>query len=135
MVTNFPCPVCPHKGDGECWSQRSKTAHVCASIAAGETKYLGLVTGEAITRIEPGPSLMQRAANFGSAAIQHVAAGMPESTPEQQAERLAICETSGPNGTACELMTPERTCRHKSCGCQLDRKAAWLDQHCPIGKW
>lgn len=77
---------------------------------------------------ESHATIFDKARNFTAAAIQHVAVGMPEASPELQAERLAICE-------ACELMTPERTCRHKSCGCQLDRKSAWLDQHCPIGKW
>ena len=124
MVNTFPCSACPHNGSGECWSQRSKTKHVCESIALGETKYLGLIDGSGIVKVDP--SLIQKAVNFASAVVEHVADGMPIASPEVQTERMAICK-------ACDLFDGVNTCR--DCGCNLKLKTSWLGMSCPIGKW
>jgi hypothetical protein len=92
-------------------------------------------------RITPrvGPSLAKKALNFTIAATQHVAAGRPQSSDAQVAERFAICQT-------CELFEPkgegQGVCKHRSCGCALKavgltgrNKLRWGDSQCPIGKW
>jgi hypothetical protein len=77
--------------------------------------------------------------NFSKAAVQHLAAGCPQATDEQVAERFAICQ-------GCELFKPKAegsgTCQHPSCGCSLKavgvtglNKLRWADQKCPIDKW
>lgn len=71
------------------------------------------------------PSLVQKAANFAVATVQHVAAGMPKSPEELAAERLAICG-------ACDRLA-SGSC--SLCGCQMKIKVTWADQKCPIGKW
>lgn len=85
------------------------------------------------------PSLMIKANNLAKAAYNHAAAGMPQATDEQVAERFAIC-------ASCEIFKPtepgEGVCTHKSCGCNIKavgltgrNKLRWADQRCPIGKW
>lgn len=85
------------------------------------------------------PSLMVKANNLAKAAYNHAAAGMPQATDEQVAERFAIC-------ASCEVFKPtepgEGVCTHKSCGCNIKavgltgrNKLRWADQRCPIGKW
>jgi hypothetical protein len=72
------------------------------------------------------PGLLTKAVNFATAVAGHVAAGMPEATPELKAARLAVCST-------CDQRLPGGVCA--GCGCDLDRKASWRDQDCPLGKW
>lgn len=77
------------------------------------------------------PSLLAKAANFASAAVQHVAAGAPRCTEEEVAARHAIC-------VGCEYFA-NSTCT--KCGCPVSRertylgKLSWADQSCPVGKW
>jgi hypothetical protein len=74
-----------------------------------------------------GPSLLQKAANFGTAAAQHVAAGAPMASEAEVQRRHDIC-TACPHfdGKACGL-----------CGCPVQRerkwlsKLSWADQKCP----
>jgi len=47
-------------------------------------------------------------------------------------QRITICKTSGPNGTACEHKRG-RWCG--ACGCLYRVKARGLDQLCPANKW
>jgi hypothetical protein len=76
-------------------------------------------------------SLTQKLANFASAAARHVAAGMPQATEEQVAERFAICQ-------GCEHYDG-KACR--KCGCPIVRqrqfvsKLSWAHEKCPVGKW
>lgn len=88
-------------------------------------------THEAYPRAKPGPSLMQKAANFATAAAQHIAAGAPMASEEEVARRFAICQgCEHYDGKAC-----------KKCGCPVKRekafvsKLSWADQSCPVGKW
>jgi hypothetical protein len=73
------------------------------------------------------PSLLRKAANFGKAIVDHVAAGMPTASDATVRERLATCQE-------CDRFGAEnRECL--VCGCQLDIKVRWAEQRCPIGKW
>jgi hypothetical protein len=78
-----------------------------------------------------GVSLATKAANFATSAAKHVAAGMPQATDEQVAERFAICQ-------GCEHFDG-KACR--KCGCPVVRekkffsKLSWANESCPVGKW
>ena len=90
-------------------------------------------THPAYPRAKPGagPSLFQKAANFATSAVKHVAAGAPRCTQEQIDARFAICKTCEHfDGKACT-----------KCGCPVVRekqfvsKLAWAGERCPVGKW
>ena len=75
--------------------------------------------------------LLEKAKNFASATVKHVAAGMPRCSDEQVEERFRICQgCEHYDGTAC-----------MKCGCPVNRekaylsKLSWADQSCPVGKW
>jgi len=80
---------------------------------------------------QPSLGLATKAANFATSAAKHLAAGMPQATEEQVAERFAICET-------CEHFDG-KACRQ--CGCPVVRqkkflsKLSWAGESCPVGKW
>ena len=85
------------------------------------------------------PSLAVKAKNFAVASAKHAAAGFPQATDEQVAERFAACES-------CPLFKPKGddhgVCTHGSCGCSLKavglsgkNKLRWADQSCPVGRW
>ena len=90
-------------------------------------------THAAYPRAKPGagPSLLQKAANFATSAVKHVAAGMPQASREQIDARFAICQQ-------CEHFDG-RACRQ--CGCPVVRekqfvsKLSWANEKCPVGKW
>lgn len=77
------------------------------------------------------PSLVQKAANFATAAAAHVAAGAPQASDAERERRFAICQT-------CEHFDG-KACRQ--CGCPVVRekrfvsKLSWADSECPVGKW
>jgi hypothetical protein len=79
----------------------------------------------------PGVSLITKARNFAASATKHLAAGMPQATEEQVAERFAICQ-------GCEHFDG-KACR--KCGCPVVRekkflsKLSWAGESCPVGKW
>jgi hypothetical protein len=84
----------------------------------------------AYPRAKPVP-LLEKAKNFASAAVTHVAAGMPRCSDEQIEHRFSICQgCEHYDGKAC-----------MKCGCPVSRertligKLAWADQSCPVGKW
>lgn len=80
-----------------------------------------------LTQTEAAPSFLHKAANFGRAITQHLAAGLPQADEVTVAHRLSICYN-------CEKFDAERTaCR--VCGCHLDVKIRWQEQKCPISKW
>jgi hypothetical protein len=78
-----------------------------------------------------GPTFAQKARNFAASAAKHLAAGMPQATEEQVAERFAICQ-------GCEHFDG-KACR--KCGCPVVRqkkflsKLSWANESCPVGKW
>jgi hypothetical protein len=69
--------------------------------------------------------------NFASAAVSHVAAGMPLCSDEEIIRRHDICLT-------CEHLKDDAC---NLCGCPVSRvagyvsKLSWADQECPAGKW
>jgi hypothetical protein len=80
---------------------------------------------------KPGVSLATKARNFAASVTKHVAAGMPQATEEQVAERFAICQGCEHfDGAAC-----------RKCGCPVVRqrkflsKLSWAGESCPVGKW
>lgn len=77
------------------------------------------------------PSFLTKVRNFASAAVSHVAAGMPMCSDEEIIRRHDICLTCEHlQNDACNL-----------CGCPVSRvagyvsKLSWADQECPAGKW
>jgi len=77
------------------------------------------------------PSLAQKAANFATSVVKHVASGAPRCTQEQVDARFATCQTCPHyDGKACRL-----------CGCPVVReqayisKLSWANEKCPAGKW
>jgi hypothetical protein len=78
-----------------------------------------------------GPGALKQAANFVTAAVQHVAAGLPTVSEEEYQARIAVCQT-------CPLYVGNR-CTHKTCGCRVQgdwiAKARWKSQKCPLKKW
>lgn len=77
------------------------------------------------------PGFLAKVRNFASAAVSHVAAGMPTCTDEEIIARHDICMT-------CEHLK-DNACL--LCGCPVARafgyvsKLSWADQECPAGKW
>lgn len=71
------------------------------------------------------PGLVRKAINLGAAVAQHVAAGLPEADEATVRGRLFVCwGCVQRDGSTCLV-----------CGCNVDVKARWLDQRCPIGLW
>lgn len=76
-----------------------------------------------------GVPLVRKAVNFAGAAYRHVRAGSPKAPLSLVAVRVAACE-------GCSSFRPsDRTCSEVSCGCYVHKKAAWLDERCPLGRW
>jgi hypothetical protein len=77
------------------------------------------------------PSFLEKVRNFASAAVSHVAAGMPMCSDEEIIRRHDIC-------LSCEHLK-DNACQ--LCGCPVARaagyvsKLSWADQECPAGKW
>jgi hypothetical protein len=77
------------------------------------------------------PGFIEKLRNFASAAVSHVAAGMPMCDDAEIIRRHDICMTCEHlKDNACQL-----------CGCPVARaagyvsKLSWADQECPAGKW
>jgi len=77
------------------------------------------------------PSFLAKVRNFASAAVSHVAAGMPMASDAEIIRRHDIC-------LACKHLVNDAC---KLCGCPVSRvsgyvsKLSWADQECPAGKW
>ena len=71
------------------------------------------------------PGKLTLAKNFVKAVANHVASGVEDSETEELERRLSIC-------SMCEHRN-EDSC--SVCGCNLESKARWKEQVCPIGKW
>jgi hypothetical protein len=93
-------------------------ATICAQLQAIER-------GEQAPAEAPG--WLAKAANLAQAVVTHVAAGRPLVDDATAAGRLAIC------GACDKLDAPRMVCTQ--CGCHVETKARWSDQHCPINKW
>jgi len=76
------------------------------------------------------PSLLQRIGNLGTAVVQHALSGFSYVDETTRRTRLQLCE-SCPTYWDGE----HRRCNHPSCGCNMDVKAGWATQACPIGRW
>lgn len=83
-----------------------------------------------LTRTD-APSFLTKVRNFASAAVQHVAAGMPMASDAEIIRRHDIC-------LGCEHLQNDAC---NLCGCPVSRvagyvsKLSWADQECPAGKW
>jgi hypothetical protein len=86
--------------------------------------------------VEPMPSrsapgFLEKVKNFATAAVDHVAAGMPMASDEEIIRRHDIC-------LGCEFLR-DNACTQ--CGCPVARvrgyvsKLSWADSECPVGKW
>lgn len=78
----------------------------------------------------PEPSLPPLTAQVGNlmrSAARHVAAGMPEASPEEQDHRKSLCR-------GCEQYRPSDD-RCAACGCYVKEKTSWKLEACPLGKW
>lgn len=103
-----------------CWLWRHDAKHNLWWNGDGK-----VTPGKWKSRQPTQPSILQKAANFAGAVVQHVAAGLPTVSDAEHRRRLDICQTCPNfNGSNCSL-----------CGCNMERKAWWAEQRCPIGKW
>jgi hypothetical protein len=81
------------------------------------------------TRSAPG--FLDKLRNFATAAVDHVAAGMPMASDDEIIRRHDIC-------LGCEHLV-DNACTQ--CGCPVARvrgyvsKLSWADSECPVGKW
>ena len=86
--------------------------------------------------VEPMPSrsapgFLEKVKNFATAAVDHVAAGMPMASDQEIIRRHDIC-------LGCEFLQ-DNACTQ--CGCPVARvrgyvsKLSWADSECPVGKW
>lgn len=66
--------------------------------------------------------------NFGKALIKHTLAGLPILSEEDKKVRLEIC-----HGCKEGWIEETKTCRF--CGCNLEVKAGWAKEVCPLGRW
>jgi hypothetical protein len=88
-------------------------------------------THPAYPRAKPGVSLIQKAANFATAGVRHLAAGMPQCSDAERERRFAICQ-------GCEFLSGGACSK---CGCTVVRQAkfisklSWAAESCPVGKW
>jgi hypothetical protein len=63
--------------------------------------------------------------SFVKAVGAYAKSGMRNTSEEDYAERMLICDT-------CEWRSGGRCMK---CGCSIDKKAGWASSDCPIGKW
>jgi hypothetical protein len=89
-----------------------------------------------------GPSLLEKAFNFGEALTRHIGDGLKTRTTEEINELLVICQ----GGRGSDGVLREK-CEHfingacNQCGCPIRQskkffnKLAWRSEHCPVGKW
>jgi len=126
------------------YGEKNKCA-VCGHVApvSGLVRQCGLSAAWASEKHSPppaaipdltrtdAPSFLTKVKNFASAAVSHVAAGMPMASDEEIIRRHDIClGCEHLKDNACEL-----------CGCPISRefgyvsKLSWADQKCPAGKW
>jgi hypothetical protein len=143
-VTNAtPCDLCPFRDDPDtpCIALRDDSERAgdgqavwCHRIDPGRAIWkpgnmdaLRRSTLESLGRPVPEsfPTLAIQSRNLVFAVGRFVAGGMERTTPEQIAERMAICR-------GCENF---RDGRCLLCGCRLSLKISMATEHCPIGKW
>lgn len=116
MALLEPCPTC------------TELCRYCPRLAppGGWHRALGVPSAEDIeAEMGLGPSLGQKVANLATAVTEHVAAGFRKLSRDDTEARLAICHGCAQfHGRSCKL-----------CGCNMNIKAAWVEQKCPLGKW
>lgn len=71
------------------------------------------------------PSAARRALNFIGSLRRFVAAGRPTVSAEEKAARLSVCHI-------CKYRSNRRC---TACGCNLDVKAGWATEDCPLSRW
>jgi hypothetical protein len=141
MSERARCHDCPVAPAATCLGAVSpRFAHLCDFAASGDPLKIAHVINRSAIGVAPAPpeselkpplpGPLRTAANFAGAAMRHAAAGMPDASPEVAASRLAICRTN-----ACGFYRVGDRCAHANCGCFLQVKTRWQDQHCPIGLW
>jgi hypothetical protein len=77
------------------------------------------------------PPVAEMVRSFSKGMMQWALTGFAKATPDQIADRLAVCK-------ACEWWQPERfkgTGRCRKCGCSTWAKIRLRSASCPIGKW
>jgi hypothetical protein len=82
-------------------------------------------------------SAVQKAKNLASAIYESAKTGFRTVTPEQMVERQTICQTSGPNGKACQYYVGATGLLSVYCGkCGCSKLKLHLQSSvCPINKW
>jgi len=120
----FVCSVC---GIATKWPGVPRN---CVGVFVGEESVKALSDSLDLARTD-APSFLTKVRNFASAAVSHVAAGMPMASDAEIIRRHDICLT-------CEHLK-DNACN--LCGCPVARvagyvsKLSWADQECPAGKW
>ena len=72
-------------------------------------------------------SLLQKTKNFAKSAARHISNGMPVVDNEEMEKRLKLC-------ISCDRYNSDtKTC--SECGCNVEIKAKWALEYCPLKKW
>jgi hypothetical protein len=125
--TNCECLVAGWCGRHKC----RKTEHLWM-LCRTRSDYFrlweeGRGPGQRYSRSEPG--LARKAVNVWRAVVRYIASRRLRVKRAAYRQRLEICR-------GCPALDPERmVCREKNCGCNVERKAKWASENCPIGKW
>lgn len=75
------------------------------------------------------PSFLRKTWNYAKALARHTVDGLRNVPTHTYEHRLSICD-------ACDL-NENGVCQHRACGCNLEEKARWRSERCPLNppKW
>jgi len=116
------------------WSKRLAASPADCLLAQEVLHAFASSTQPPVAPAVPGvtpPPLLTQAKTVTTATAHWIAAGSPVPTPEQLAERLAICHD-------CPLWDASAfagTGRCNKCGCSTQAKLRMATEACPEGKW
>ena len=109
-MKNYYCPKCNQKYvNVTVWPIRC----VCGSVIQED---------ETITQ----DNLLAKIGSLTKATMQHAVNKFKDVPEEVFKRRISICES-------CPLFNTNRSC--DKCGCNMDLKAKWPQQQCPLNKW
>lgn len=118
------CEQCPVSGI--CLGETTHP-YFCDDARTGDPTLIQMIKQR--SEMQEYPSIFQQAINLGKATAKFLASGLRRATPEQQANRLAICRE-------CDRYDADEV-RCRECGCYLQEKTSWASESCPLTppKW
>lgn len=127
LISDGKCAHCPVK-DGPCVVESGRFPAFCEWAASGDpVKLRTIVERSARGDAQPSlPSVATMAGNLARGAARHVLHGLPRADAATLKARLDTCR-------ACDQLRDDNRCA--ACGCDVNRKAAWLGERCPLDRW